>query len=246
MQRRKYDKGPESNPSIIRMDVHVVLPEVQSTAYNVPLLSPNTALGRSAAEAVHDMWHSESVATTNAKSSRYVYFSPGNLKYFKHLRYACYTCLKISQSRRPDVIAPLRSIGLTDMIKGVNLIINTFRPYQLKTKPFLPVTRETARTRRDTVKLYVLLSVCMFSLKISAAVLDSMSMESLVTGLRCIMMEHGWQTKKLALDVGSSLVPSAAVTAEAAVDQEVDEVEDPSEEDAAVMRANLQEAGFQL
>ena len=132
------------------------------------------------------------------------------------------------------------------MIEGVHLMIDTFWPYQLKTKPFLPVTRETARTRRATVKLYVLLSVCMYSLRTSAAVLDSMSIESLVTGLRCIMLEHGWQTKKLAFDAGSSLVPSAAVTAEAAVDQEVDEVEDLSEEDAAVMIANLQEAGFQL
>ena len=70
LQGRKYDEGPESDPSIMRMDGHVVLPEFQSAAYNVPLLSPTTALGRSAAEAVHDMCHAKSAVTTNAKSSR--------------------------------------------------------------------------------------------------------------------------------------------------------------------------------
>ena len=40
--------------------------------------------------------------------------------------------------------------------------------------------------RRDTVKLYVLLSVCMYSHRISAAVLDSMNTESLVSGLNTI------------------------------------------------------------
>ena len=60
------------------------------------------------------------------------------------------------------------------------------------------------------------------------------------------MLEHGYQTKKLAFDAGSSIVPAAAATAEAAIDREVDEEEDLSKEDAAVMRANLQEAGFAL
>ena len=233
LQGCKYDDGPENNPSIIRMNRHVVLPEVQSTAYNVPLLSPTTALGRSAPEAVHDMCHSKSAATTNAKSSRYFYFSPGNLKYFKYVREACYTCRKISQRHGRVVIAPLHNIGISDMIEGVNLIIDTLGPYHLKTRPFMPVTRETARTRRDTVKLYVLLSVCMYSHRISAAVLDSIITDLLVTGLRCIMMEHGWHTKKLDFDVGSFLVPAAAATAEAAIDLEEDEVEDLSKEDTA-------------
>ena len=126
MQGRKYDEGPESDPSIMRMDGHVVLPEFQSAAYNVPLLSPTTALGRSAAEAVHDMCHAESAATTNAKSSRYWYFVPSNLPYFKHLREACYACRKISQRCGRDIVAPLRSIGLTDIFEGVNLMIDTF------------------------------------------------------------------------------------------------------------------------
>ena len=86
----------------------------------------------------------------------------------------------------------------------------------------------------------------MYSHRISAAVLDSMSTESLVSGLNSIMLEHSYQTKKLAFDAGSSLVPATAATAEAAIDREVDEEEDLSEEDATVMRANLQEAGFSL
>ena len=54
------------------------------------------------------------------------------------------------------------------------------------------------------------------------------------------MLEQGWQTRKLAFDVDSSLVPAATATAEE------DEMEGLSAEEAAVMRANLQEAGFTL
>ena len=60
------------------------------------------------------------------------------------------------------------------------------------------------------------------------------------------MLEHGYRTKRLAFDAGSSLIPAAAATAEAAIEREADEEEDLSEEDAARMRANLQEAGFTL
>ena len=219
LQGRKYDEGPDNDPSIMRLDAHQVLPEYQSAAYNVPLLSPTTALGRSAAEAVHDMAHGISAASTAAKSSRYWYFIPSNLPYFKHLREACYTCRKVSQHRGRAVIAPLRSIGLTDMVEGVNLMLDSFGPIQLKTRPFQPATRGATHRRRDTVKLYVLLSVCMYSHRISAAVLDSMSTESLVSGLNLIMLEHGYQTKRLAFDAGSSLVPAAAATAETAIER---------------------------
>ena len=95
LQGRKYDEGPDHDPSVMRIDTLEVLPEYQAAAYNVPLLSPTTALGRSAAEAVHDMAHVISAASTAAKSSIYFYFIPSNLPYFKHLREACYTCRKV-------------------------------------------------------------------------------------------------------------------------------------------------------
>ena len=65
----------------------------------------------------------------------------------------------------------------------------------------------------------------MYSHRISAAVLDSMITESLVSRLNSIMLEHGYQTKKLAFDAGSSLVPAATATAEAAIEREADEEE---------------------
>ena len=213
LQGRKYNEGPDHDPSIMRMDAHEVLPEYQAAAYNVPLLSPTSALGRSAAEAVHDMAHGISASSTAAKSSRYFYFIPSNLPYFKHLREACYTCRKVSQQRGRPVIAPLRSIGLTDMVEGMNLMLDTFGPVILKSRPSQPATRGATHRRRDTVKLYVLLSVCMYSHRISAAVLDSMTTESLVSGLNTIMLEHGYRTKRMAFDAGSSLIPAAAATA---------------------------------
>ena len=130
LQGPKYNERPEHSPSIMRMDAHQVLPEYQAAAYNVPLLSPTSTLGRSTAEAVHDMAHGISAASTAASSSRYFYYIPSNLPYFKHLREACYTCQKVSRGRA--VMAPLRSIGLCDMVEGVNLMLDTFGPKNSK------------------------------------------------------------------------------------------------------------------
>ena len=59
LQGRKYDKWPEEDPSIIRIDSHIVLPEVQHVQYVVPVLAPSTVLGMSAADQVHDTAHGE-------------------------------------------------------------------------------------------------------------------------------------------------------------------------------------------
>ena len=69
LQGRKYDEGPNENPSVIRMNEHVVLPDIQRAAYSVPLISPTSLLGRSTAEEVHNMNHG--AASTNARASRY-------------------------------------------------------------------------------------------------------------------------------------------------------------------------------
>ena len=45
IQGRKYNPGSEGNPSIIRQDNHVVVPEVQRAAYSVPLLAPTSRGG---------------------------------------------------------------------------------------------------------------------------------------------------------------------------------------------------------
>ena len=95
LQGRKYDEGPTQAQSVMKTDNHVVLPDIQRAAYSVPLLSPTSALGRSAAEETHDMCHGESAGSTNAKASRYWYFCPSNLPFFKFLQESCYTCKKI-------------------------------------------------------------------------------------------------------------------------------------------------------
>ena len=104
LQGRKYDPGTEGNPSIIRQTDHVVVPEAQRAAYSVPLLSPTSALGRSTAQEVHDMCHSESAASTNARGSRWFYWLPSAMPYLKHLRDSCYTCRKLLQKKGKDII----------------------------------------------------------------------------------------------------------------------------------------------
>jgi hypothetical protein len=96
IQGRKYDPGCEGNPSIIRQDNHVVVPEVQRAAYSVPLLAPTSALGRSTAEEIHNICHAESAASTNARGSRYFYWLPSAMPYLKHL---ADTCRKLLQKK---------------------------------------------------------------------------------------------------------------------------------------------------
>ena len=67
IQGRKYEPSTEESPSIITQTDHVVVPGIQRAAYSVPLLSPTTALGTSTAQEVHNMAHSESPASTNAR-----------------------------------------------------------------------------------------------------------------------------------------------------------------------------------
>ena len=68
-------------------------------------------------------------------------------------------------------------------------------------------------------------------------------------------MEHGYKTKHLAFDAGSSLLPAAAITAVAAAEHDDneetdhDDLQDVHELDpdtAAAMVSNLKEAGFTL
>ena len=254
LQGRKYDPGTDNNPSVIRQSSFEVVPEVQRAAYSVPLLSPTTALGTSTAQEVHNMAHSESPASTNARGSRWFYWLPSAMPYLTRLREDCYTCRKLIQKTGKDIISPLRSIGQTDLQEGKNLMIDTFGPMTVFCKPRMALTREANRTRRDTIKLYVLLSVCMYSHRVSAAVLDSMTTDSIMSGLKVIMMEHGYMTKELSFDAGSSLIPAAERTAEAvkADDDEEEEREEDTEEHeldpttaAAVVR-DLKRAGFKL
>ena len=198
LQGRKYHEGPDTNPSILRMDAHVVLPEVQRAAYSVPLLTPTSALGRSTAEEVHDMCYGESASSTNARASIYWYYIPRNLPYFKHLADSCYKCRKILQRRGRDVIAPLRSLGVDTLLEGNSLMVNCCGRLTLLCKPRgVSTTREAARTGRDRIKLYMLLSHRIL-----------MHTDSLTSALHQIMMEHGWHTHDLAFDAGSSLVPA--------------------------------------
>ena len=61
--------------------------------------------------------------------------------------------------------------------------------------------------------------------RVSAAVLDSMTTDSIMSALKVIMMENGYQTKHLSFDAGSSLIPAAERTAEA-VEADYDEEEE--------------------
>ena len=90
-------------------------------------------------------------------------------------------------------------------------MIDVCGPYLMYTKPRASqaVTRAAAKTRRDQLKLFVLLGICMYSHRVEAAVLDSMRTGSLQSGLNQIMGNNGWSTVQLSLDPGSSLIPMA-------------------------------------
>jgi hypothetical protein len=84
--------------------------------------------------------------------------------------------------------------------------------------------------------------------------MDSMTTDSLISALKVIMMEHGYQTRHLSFDAGSLLIPAAEATAEAveaAYDEEEEggHVKDDNELDldtAAAVVKDLKKAGFKL
>ena len=106
MQGRKYDPGPENNPSVTTMEEpkHMVLP-IQSHGYSVPLVNPATALGRALCETSYALCHAESAASTNARASRYWYFIPSVMPVFKQIAASYYTCTKILQRRGTDIVS---------------------------------------------------------------------------------------------------------------------------------------------
>ena len=69
-QGRKLDPGSDVSPSVAKQDQHVILVS-QVSSFCVPVLSPNTALGRSVCESVHDSFHGDSAASAQARSSRF-------------------------------------------------------------------------------------------------------------------------------------------------------------------------------
>ena len=254
LQGRKYDEGTEEEPSILKMNsAHIVLPEVQRAAYSAPLLPATSALGRSTAEAIHDTAHGESASSTNARASRYWHYQPGNLPFFKHLADSCFTCRQILQRRGRDVILPLRSLGDTSLLEGHSLMVDVAGPWSLLCKPReASTTREATRTGRDKLKLYVLLSICMYSHRISCSVMDSLNTDSLTSALHKIFMEHGWRSKELAFDAGSSLVPAIENTVEGLrlmteeEEQGFQEEHDLDADTAAEVVRNLTSAGYKL
>ena len=64
------------------------------------------------------------------------------------------------------------------MQEGANLVLDTMGPFTVFCKPRMALTREANRTRRDTIKMYVLLSVCMYSHSVSAAVMAQRAKEA--------------------------------------------------------------------
>ena len=73
LQGRKYDPGPNENPSVLRMEepkLGVSVQGPESHAYSVPLVNPAIALGQAVCETSHDIFHAESAASTNARASR--------------------------------------------------------------------------------------------------------------------------------------------------------------------------------
>ena len=63
------------------------------------------------------------------------------------------------------------------MIKGVNLMIDIAGPFNVFYKPEAsrPVTRDTARSNHERVKLYVLMAIDMYTHRVETLVIDSFS-----------------------------------------------------------------------
>ena len=110
------------------------------------------------------------------------------------------------------------------MVEGAVLMLDVAGPYMLKARPNI-------RGKVDKVKVHLLLSICLFSHRISVAVLDSMTTSSLTGAIGQIVLENGWKPQELAFDAGSSLVPAAAAAARG-IHNQADDDDDDGEEGA--------------
>jgi len=249
IQGRAYDPGPDHDPSVARIPRPHLLPLVQANQYVVPVLNPASALGLSAAEDIHDQRHGESPASSNARASRSYHFMPSGMPTFKALRASCFTCRRVVKKRGKNVISPLTHLGETSMVEGAVLMLDVAGPYLLKARPNI-------RGRVDKIKLHLLLSICLFSHRISVAVLDSMTTSSLTGAINQIVLENGWKPVLLSFDAGSSLVPAAAAAAQG-IHNPADDDDDGGEEDAqqpyelgraaaAEVVRNLGQSGYRL
>ena len=131
LQGRKYDPGPNENPSVIRIEdpkLEVLVQGPESHAYSVPLVNPATALGRAVCKTSNNLCHAESATSTNAQANRYWRLIPSGMPVFKHIASSCYKCTRILQRRGTDIIAPLRSIGTTILFEGQNLMLDVAGP----------------------------------------------------------------------------------------------------------------------
>ena len=74
---RKLASGPPyDRPSVHQQDNHWILKDSQESQFMVPVLNPSTALGVAVAQQVHDEFCGASPATSLARTSRYLYFTP--------------------------------------------------------------------------------------------------------------------------------------------------------------------------
>ena len=105
------------------------------------------------------------------------------------------------------------------------------------------------------MKLFILVTVCMFSNRVECAMLDNMHTGSLQSALNQIMLSHGWSTKELSLNPGSSLVPPAENTIEElqqlgeAENYDIDNQEREDNLDPAIraeIMNNLRQSGFKI
>ena len=130
---RHYDRGPDKGPSVIRPDrPDLMMLPLQLSSYCAPLLNPETSLGQSVMQSCHDFCHGKSGASSDAQASRYWHFASGSSHaYFKEQAAACMTCRHILQRRGQNVISPLRSIHETDLVEGVNLMIDVAGPFNV-------------------------------------------------------------------------------------------------------------------
>ena len=109
-----------------------------------------------------------------------------------------------------NVISPLRSLGQTSLLEGSHMMVDVCGPWLVKARPN---SGNQTRNRTDKVKVHLLISICLFSHRVSVAVLDSMTTSSLTGALHQIVLEQGWKPSELSFDAGSSLIPAASQAA---------------------------------
>ena len=152
-----------------------------------------------------------------------------------------------------DLISPLKHLSNSSMVQGLQLQLDIAGPFLVytKSKQYAGQLRGELRNQsRTKTNLLILLCIDYFTSRLEVSRLEYLSTSSVSSAIQEISSSTGWNTKRISIDPGSSLVNGIKKTnAEVAnLQQQADDHEEqevPVSQSVDLMQG-LKKEGFEV